>query len=82
MTPSPIVDAAREAQLAAAAALARTRWRVAAILTLLMVGVYFGFILLVAYQPAMLAAALAEVVRARPEAPRTAHDQHAETHAS
>lgn len=64
MTPSPTVDAprdaARDAQLAAAAALARTRWRIAAILTLLMVGVYFGFILLVAYRPAMLAALLGE----------------------
>jgi uncharacterized membrane protein (DUF485 family) len=60
MTPSPAVDVARNAQLAAAARLARTRWRVAATLTLLMVGVYFGFILLVAYRPAMLAALLSE----------------------
>ena len=57
MTPSP-TD--RAAQIAATRSLARTRWRVAALLTLLMVGVYFGFILLVAYRPAMLAALLSE----------------------
>ena len=51
MTPSP-TD--RAAQLAATRSLARARWRVAAVLTLLMVGVYFGFILLVAYRPALL----------------------------
>ncbi len=51
MTSSSTADAA---QIAATRALALTRWRVAAILTLLMIGVYFGFILLVAYRPAML----------------------------
>lgn len=54
MTPSPIADPARDAQIAATRTLALTRWRVAAVLTLLMVGIYFGFILLVAYRPAML----------------------------
>jgi uncharacterized membrane protein (DUF485 family) len=51
MTPS---STDRAAQIAATRSLARTRWRVAAILTLLMVAVYFGFILLVAYQRALL----------------------------
>ena len=51
MTPS---SNDRAAQIAATRTLARTRWRVAAALTLLMIGVYFGFILLVAYRPAML----------------------------
>jgi uncharacterized membrane protein (DUF485 family) len=51
MTPSP-TD--RAAQIAATRSLALARWRVAALLTLLMVGVYFGFILLVAYRPALL----------------------------
>jgi uncharacterized membrane protein (DUF485 family) len=37
-------------------AVARRRWRVAATLTLLMVLVYFGFIALVAFQPAWLGA--------------------------
>ncbi|WP_373060899.1 DUF485 domain-containing protein [Gemmatimonas sp.] len=54
MTPSPTADVARDAQITATRTLARTRWRVAAVLTLLMVGVYFGFILLVAYRPALL----------------------------
>lgn len=35
--------------------LAIKRWRIAATLTLLMVCVYFGFIALVAYRPALLA---------------------------
>ncbi len=56
MTPSPTADVARDAQIAATRTLALKRWRVAAVLTLLMVGVYFGFILLVAYRPAMLGA--------------------------
>ena len=51
MTPS---SNDRAAQVAATRSLARTRWRVAAVLTMLMVGVYFGFILLVAYRPALL----------------------------
>ena len=51
MTPS---SNDRAAQIAATRTLARTRWRVAAVLTLLMVGIYFGFILLVAYRPALL----------------------------
>lgn len=54
MMPSPAADAARDAQIAATRTLARSRWRVAAVLTLVMVGVYFGFILLVAYRPALL----------------------------
>ena len=41
--------------LASTRLLAATRWRVAITLTVSMVGVYFGFILLVAYQPKMLA---------------------------
>ncbi len=41
--------------IVATRALALKRWRVAAVLTIGMVGVYFGFIGLVAYQPALLA---------------------------
>ncbi len=41
-------------------ALAARRWRIAATLTACMVGVYFGFIVLVAYQPALLASLLHE----------------------
>jgi uncharacterized membrane protein (DUF485 family) len=59
MTPSP-PNVARDAQIAATRTLARTRWRVAALLTLLMVGVYFGFILLVAYRPTMLGALVSD----------------------
>lgn len=54
MSTSSHTDSARAAQVAATRTLARARWRVAALLTLLMVGVYFGFILLVAYRPALL----------------------------
>lgn len=57
MTPS---STDRAAQIAATRTLALTRWRVAAILTLLMVGVYFGFILLVAYRPALLGGLVSE----------------------
>lgn len=46
--------------LAATRVLAATRWRIAAALTIAMVGVYFGFILLVAYQPKMLAGLVSE----------------------
>jgi uncharacterized membrane protein (DUF485 family) len=46
------------AAAAATRALAIRRWRIAATLTFLMVCVYFGFIALVAYRPAMLATQL------------------------
>lgn len=46
--------------LSSARALSARRWRVAASLTLAMVAVYFGFILLVAFQPATLATALGD----------------------
>lgn len=48
------------AVLSSARALSARRWRVAASLTLAMVAVYFGFILLVAFQPATLATALGD----------------------
>ncbi len=54
-TPIPAPDL-----LDATRVLARTRWRVAAALTLCMVGVYFGFILLVAFQPQLLATLVSE----------------------
>jgi uncharacterized membrane protein (DUF485 family) len=46
-TPSPTAAVATRA-------LAARRWRIAATLTALMVCVYFGFIALVAYEPAFL----------------------------
>lgn len=41
-------------------ALAARRWQLAAALTALMVGIYFGFIALVAYKPHVLASSLGE----------------------
>jgi uncharacterized membrane protein (DUF485 family) len=49
-----------DAVLAAARALSARRWRVAAGLTLAMVAVYFGFILLVAFNPDLLARLVSE----------------------
>jgi uncharacterized membrane protein (DUF485 family) len=48
--------------LAATRRLAAHRWRVAILLTLGMVVVYFGFILLVAFRPAMLGTLLTDGV--------------------
>ena len=48
----------RPSAAAATRALAIRRWRLAATLTALMVGVYFGFIALVAYRPGLLASSL------------------------
>ena len=50
----------RPSAAAATRALAIRRWRLAATLTALMVGVYFGFIALVAYRPGLLASSLGE----------------------
>ncbi|BAH38196.1 MAG TPA: DUF485 domain-containing protein [Gemmatimonas aurantiaca] len=49
MTPDP-----KSAALAATRQLAAQRWRTALLLTISMVLVYFGFILLVAFNPALL----------------------------
>lgn len=50
----------RPSAAAATRSLAIRRWRLAATLTVLMVGVYFGFIALVAFKPALLASPLGE----------------------
>jgi uncharacterized membrane protein (DUF485 family) len=60
MALSQTADASREALLNATRTLAAKRWRVAAVLTLCMVVVYFGFIALVAYDAALLATLLHE----------------------
>ncbi len=51
---------APSALLLATRVLARQRWRFAALLTLCMVGVYFGFIGLVAFRPTLLATPLGD----------------------
>lgn len=58
--PPDVPAAVPPAVLSSARALSARRWRVAASLTLAMVAVYFGFILLVAFQPATLATALGD----------------------
>jgi uncharacterized membrane protein (DUF485 family) len=47
-----MVDAGFAARLATVAA---ARWRVAIVLTVTMIALYFGFILLIAYAPSLLA---------------------------
>lgn len=51
-TPGPLLEATRR--------VAAERWRVASLLTAGMVVVYFGFILLVAFRPALLATPLGD----------------------
>jgi uncharacterized membrane protein (DUF485 family) len=53
-------DPSRAALLAATRLLAARRWRIAASLTAVMVVVYFGFIALVAYRPALLGTLLTD----------------------
>lgn len=60
MSPPTPTDGRRADLLAATRLLAARRWRIAATLTLLMVVVYFGFIALVAFQPALLGSLVAE----------------------
>lgn len=57
-TPSASVADATRARIQATRALAAQRWRIAAVLTVLMVCVYFGFIGLVAYNAPLLATLL------------------------
>jgi len=57
MTPSPSDSAALA--LERMRAVARTRWRLAGVLTLSMVAVYFGFLSLVAWSPGTLGKTLA-----------------------
>ena len=52
--PPATTDAATSALLIASRAVSRQRWRVAATLTAGMIIIYFGFILLVAFRPALL----------------------------
>ncbi|HYW33272.1 MAG TPA: DUF485 domain-containing protein [Gemmatimonas sp.] len=59
MSPTPLPDP-RADLLAATRILAARRWRIAATLTAMMVVVYFGFIALVAFQPAMLGGLVTE----------------------
>ena len=56
----PRADLRRADLLAATRVLAARRWRIAATLTAMMVVVYFGFIALVAFQPALLGGLVAE----------------------
>lgn len=51
-------DAASKVSVAPHAILIRYRWRVGGLLTLLMLVAYFGFILTLAFRPAVLATAL------------------------
>ncbi len=53
-------SATRNSAAVATRTLAIRRWRLAATLTVLMVGVYFGFIALVAYKPKFLASPLGD----------------------
>jgi uncharacterized membrane protein (DUF485 family) len=57
--PASVTDATR-ARVQATRALAAQRWRIAAVLTVVMVCVYFGFIALVAYDAPLLASLLHE----------------------
>lgn len=54
-SPNSVQPTASSAALDATRAVAAQRWRVAALLTVAMVGVYFGFIALVAFRPTLLA---------------------------
>ncbi|MFN9422386.1 DUF485 domain-containing protein [Gemmatimonas sp.] len=59
--PPPVASSSpRQAALLATRAVAAQRWRIAALLTLGMVLVYFGFIALVAFQPARLGALVSD----------------------
>jgi uncharacterized membrane protein (DUF485 family) len=59
--PPPVASSSpRRAALIATRAVAAQRWRVAALLTAGMVLVYFGFIALVAFQPARLGALVSD----------------------
>ncbi len=60
MSPTPLPNDQHADLLAATRVLAARRWRIAATLTALMVVVYFGFIALVAFQPALLGSLVAE----------------------